>query len=170
MHCWYLVFITTVWATNYPSYMPMIFRYIICLTWNRLKQIINWLGLFTDRRQFLGKLSSVTDWLTGFVRSCSENLADQPQMFTVFLLDITCQMSVSFHLMFVFSCWFSWMKTNWNSIRKNLKTTNKKFNISTKVQPFWNVLKTFPNSCFVTRVVWLTQKGWADSLAMYRQC
>ncbi len=54
--------------------------------------------------------------------------------------------------MFVFSCWFSWMKTNWNSIRKNLKTTDKKLYISTKIQPFWNVLKTFPNSCFVTRV------------------
>ncbi len=35
---------------------------------------------------------------------------------------------------------------------KNLKTTNKKLNISTKIQPFWNVLKTFPNSCFATRV------------------
>ncbi len=53
--------------------------------------------------------------------------------------------------MFVFSCWFLWMKTNWNSIRKNLKTTNKKLNVSTKIQQFWNILKPFPNSCFVTR-------------------
>ncbi len=53
--------------------------------------------------------------------------------------------------MFVFSCWFPWMKTNWNSSRKNLKTTNKNSAFSTKIQPFWNVLKTFPNSCFATR-------------------
>ncbi len=44
------------------------------------------------------------------------------------------------------------MKTNWNSFTKNQKSTDKKLNISTKIQPFWNVLKTFPNSCFVTRV------------------
>ncbi len=46
---------------------------------------------------------------------------------------------------------------------KNLKTTNKKLNISTKIQPFWNVLKTFPNSCFVTRVFSLFLK-WTFTL------
>ncbi len=30
------------------------------------------------------------------------------------------------------------MKTNWNSIKKNQKTTNKKLNSSIEIQPFWN--------------------------------
>ncbi len=57
---------------------------------------------------------------------------------------------------FIYVCFQLLILMNENqlkSIRKNLKTTNKKLNIPTKIQPFWNVLKTFSNSCFVTRVV-----------------
>ena len=53
-------------------------------------------------------------------------------------------------------CWFSvvdfkQLKSNWNSMRKNLYTTIKNPIFQTKNQPFWNVANTFFNSCCVTR-------------------
>ncbi len=56
---------------------------------------------------------------------------------------LICNHFQTFHLCLFSVVDFHVWKTNWNSIRKNLKTTNKKLNISTKIQPFWNVLKHF---------------------------